>query len=502
MIRNRILTLALLFALSGALFSTFAEEPNTPTEETQSHHAEEHAKEALAPWTVVPFVLILLSIAILPIASHATAHWWENNNNKLLVAGVLGVFSLVVLLSKGYSHEIIHTVVFDYVPFIILLGSLFYISGGIVIKGDIKATPLNNSIYLFIGAGLASFIGTTGASMLLIRPLLKTNSERKHVVHTVVFFIFLVSNIGGSLTPLGDPPLFLGYLKGVPFTWTFSLLPDMLFAGAILLVIYFIWDSIAYKKETFADKKSDAKAAVPFSIEGQVNFVWLLGVVLSVAFLNSNYIPAIKENHNIGFVREAVLVLLILASKYTSKEEFRKFNNFTLHPIQEVAYLFIGIFICMIPALVLLEQNGKSLGVNTEWQFFWATGFFSSVLDNAPTYLTFGSLAAGLYGLSTEQFYYLSTHSWDGAPEAFGTAIAALKSQNLTSFNLESILKAISVGAVFMGANTYIGNAPNFMVKSVAEENGIKMPSFGGYLVYSIGILVPVFILMTFVFFL
>ncbi len=514
MIRKLLTLLAFCLCLGFFTSSVFAEDPANPTitqEETgHSTHEAGHVKEELPFWSVIPFVAILLSIAILPVASHATAHWWENNNNKLIIAGVLGGISLVLLLSKGYSHEIVHTVVFDYVPFIILLGALFYISGGIVIKGDIKATPLNNTLYLLIGASLASFIGTTGASMLLIRPLLKTNSERKHVVHTVVFFIFLVSNIGGSLTPLGDPPLFLGYLKGVPFTWTFSLLPDMLFAAVLLLGVYFVWDTMAFKKETFHDKKADSKAAVPFSIEGQINFVWLFGVILSVAFLNSNYIPAIKENHYLGFIREAVLIALIAASKFTSKEEFRKFNNFTLHPIQEVAYLFIGIFICMIPALVLLEAHGKALGVTTQWQFFWATGFFSSVLDNAPTYLTFGSLAAGLYGLSTEQFYLLATHSWDSIGqfvtnptdlEKVTAAIAQLKANNFTEGTLEGILKAISVGAVFMGANTYIGNAPNFMVKSVAEENGIKMPSFGGYLAYSIGILVPIFVIMTFVFF-
>jgi Na+/H+ antiporter NhaD/arsenite permease-like protein len=496
---RKLLTLFVFIAcigfLSGSLFAEETVPTGQPTiqEETghSSHDAQAHAE--LPYWTVIPFIAILLAIAILPIASHKTEHWWENNNNKLIVAVGLGSISFIALLVYGYGHNIFHTVVFDYVPFIILLGSLFYISGGIVIKGDIQATPLNNSIYLFIGASLASFIGTTGASMLLIRPLLKTNSERKHVVHTVVFFIFLVSNIGGSLTPLGDPPLFLGYLKGVPFTWTFGLLPEMIFASVILLVIYFIWDTMAYKKESKADIKKDIQTATPFSIGGQVNFVWLLGVVLAVAFLNSNYIPAIKSNPFLGFIREAVLIGLIVAAKFTSKEEFRKFNNFTLHPIQEVAYLFIGIFITMIPALVLLETHGKELGITERWHFFWATGIFSSVLDNAPTYLTFGALAGGFTGVK-DQFYYFATH-----PES-----AVELAKITTSFSqaqLDQLLKAISVGAVFMGANTYIGNAPNFMVKSVAEENKVKMPSFGGYLAYSMGILVPVFILITFVFF-
>ncbi|TGL59349.1 sodium:proton antiporter [Leptospira ognonensis] len=498
---RKLLTLFVFIAcicfLSANLFAEGPATTGQPTvQEDTGHSSHDAAAHAELPfWSVIPFVAILLSIAILPIASHKTEHWWENNNNKLMVAVGLGAISFIVLLVYGYGHAIFHTVVFDYVPFIILLASLFYISGGIVIKGDIQATPLNNSIYLFIGASLASFIGTTGASMLLIRPLLKTNSERKYVVHTVVFFIFLVSNIGGSLTPLGDPPLFLGYLKGVPFTWTFGLLPEMLFAAVILLTVYFVWDTIAYKKETKKDIKKDIQSAVPFSIGGQVNFVWLFGVILSVAFLNSNYIPAIKANPFLGFIREAVLLGLIAASKYTSKAEFRKFNNFTLHPIQEVAYLFIGIFITMIPALVLLEAHGKELGVTSDWHFYWAAGIFSSVLDNAPTYLTFGSLAAGLSGLTTENFYYFATHT---TPDA----IEQLKAlSTFTQPQLEGLLKAISVGAVFMGANTYIGNAPNFMVKSVAEENKVKMPSFGGYLAYSMGVLIPVFILITFVFF-
>ncbi len=435
-----------------------------------------HGGQDLPYWSVIPFVLILLSIAILPIASRTTSHWWESNRNKLILALGLGSISLVILLTHGYWHNIYHTLVFEYVPFIILLGSLYYISGGIVLRGDIEAKPINNLLFLLVGAGLASFIGTTGASMLLIRPLLKTNSERKHVVHTVVFFIFLVSNIGGSLTPLGDPPLFLGYLQGVPFTWTFNLFPEMLIAGAILLAIYFVWDSYAYRTEAARDLKRDHTQIKPISLAGQVNFIWLLGVILSVAFLNQNFIPAIKENHFLGFIREGALILLVILSRITTQPKLREENKFTLHPIEEVAYLFIGIFICMIPALVLLEAHGKELGITQPWQFFWATGMFSSVLDNAPTYLTFLSLAKGLTGYTTV-------------------------AQILADPAAEALLKAISVGAVFMGANTYIGNAPNFMVKAVAEEAKVKMPSFGGYILYSGAILLPIFALLTFIFF-
>ncbi|EPG74750.1 putative membrane protein [Leptospira fainei serovar Hurstbridge str. BUT 6] len=494
--RNKILNSILIFALllpltlgaenspagkSGESIAQTESAPTTP-ESAIEHHDSNPAShhESLGGdlpfWSVIPFILILLSIALLPLISHSTAHWWENNNNKLLLALALGGVSFGVLLAYNCGEKIYHTMVFDYIPFIILLASLFYISGGIVLKGDIEATPINNTIFLIVGTFLSSFIGTTGASMLMIRPILKTNSERKHVVHTVIFFIFLVSNIGGSLTPLGDPPLFLGYLQGVPFTWTFGLFPEMLIATIILLVIYFIWDTVMHGKETKKDIQRDIRNKEPIGLEGQVNLIWLLGVVLSVAYINDHYIPAIKGNHYLGFFREAVLILLILASKFTSDPKLRERNKFTLQPIQEVAYLFIGIFLTMIPALLLLEHHGKELGVTKPWHFFWVTGLFSGVLDNAPTYLTFVSLAKGLLGFS-------DIHQILADP--FG----------------ESLLKAISVGAVFMGALTYIGNAPNFMVKSVAEENNIKMPSFGGYVLYSLALLIPTFILLTFIFF-
>lgn len=472
----------LFFGSVGVVYSQErVEAPETISEapvvgNPEGDHETAHKGEDLPYWTVIPFVLILLSIAILPIASRVTEHWWENNNNKLLLAVVLGSIAFGALTYYGWVHTIIHTVVFEYIPFIILLGSLYYISGGIVLRGDIEATPLNNTLFLLVGGTLASFIGTTGASMLLIRPLLNTNSERKHVVHTVIFFIFIVSNIGGSLTPLGDPPLFLGYLQGVPFTWTFKLLPEMLVAIGILLTLYFVWDTIMYRKESAKDIAKDIENIQPISLSGQVNFIWLLGVVLSVAFINQNYFSFIKENPYLGFIREGVMVILIVLSYLTSKAEFRIENKFTLHPITEVAYLFIGIFVCMIPALVLLEAHGKELGITQAWQFFWATGLFSSVLDNAPTYLTFLSLAKGYLGY---------------------TSVA----QILANPAAEELLKAISVGSVFMGANSYIGNAPNFMVKSVAEENRVKMPSFGGYMLYSTLILFPIFILLTVIFF-
>jgi Na+/H+ antiporter NhaD/arsenite permease-like protein len=487
------LFMTFVFAMIVSFSVLVAEDSNPAAEGTQtqeqvtedhtSGHGEDHHQTPLAPWTVIPFALLLLSIAVFPVASHSLAHWWEHNINKLYVSLGLSALALIVLIPNGYFHNVEHQLVYDYIPFIILLTSLFYISGAIVLRGDIVPKPINNLFFLLVGASLASFIGTTGASMLLIRPLLKSNEKRKHKVHTVVFFIFMVSNIGGSLTPLGDPPLFLGYLKGVPFEWTFQLVPEMVTAIAILSVIYFIWDTNAYSKEDASLKtaKSDAE---PLSLVGSMNFLWLLGIIFCAAFLNAKFIPGVlsfvkPDDHGSiglwGFIREAGMLVFILLSKVTSDPKFREENKFTWHPIQEVAYLFIGIFITMVPALVLLQANGPALGevVKEPWHFFWATGIFSSVLDNAPTYVVFLEMVQATKNID----------------------IPILIASN------GLFLKAIAVGAVFMGANTYIGNAPNFMVKSVAEETGVPMPSFGGYLVYSIGILVPIFIVLTFIFF-
>jgi Na+/H+ antiporter NhaD/arsenite permease-like protein len=423
-----------------------------------------------AIWSVIPFILILLGIAILPLIAE---HWWHSNKNKLIVSMVLGIPIAIYLISIGRFKDLEHQIILDYVPFVSLLGALFYISGGIVVRGDIKATPLNNSIFLLVGSILASFIGTTGASMLLIRPLLKSNSQRKYVVHTVIFFIFLVSNIGGLLTPLGDPPLFLGYLRGVPFTWTFRLLPEWLFTVGVLLLIYYLWDLYAYKKETIKDIIKDELQIQPISIKGSINFLWLIGVVLVVAFINENYEPfrtLIHQNEFYKLIQVPLFFILILISKFTTPEEYRKENDFNLYPIMEVASLFIGIFITMVPALILLKIHGHELGIDTPIKYFYATGIFSSVLDNAPTYLVFFTTAQGM--MSVQEF---------------------IQSEPL-------ILAGISLGAVYMGAMTYIGNAPNFMVRSIAEQFGIKMPSFGGYLIYSILILQPVFLIMALIF--
>lgn len=411
--------------------------------------------EAFVPslaWAL-PFAGLLLSIAVLPLAA---PRFWESNLRKLGVAAVLAA-PVVVLYLRAHPQALVHAAA-DYVSFIVLLGGLFVISGGILLEGDLEATPRTNTTLLGAGAVLASFVGTTGASMVLIRPLLQTNRERKHVAHTVVFFIFLVSNIGGCLTPLGDPPLFLGYLLGVPFTWTFRLFVPWLFTTALVLGIYFLWDRRAHAREAKADLKRDFYEVRRLRVAGRENVLLLAGVLASVAFLDAPW-------------RELAIVGLTLFSWLRTDPGLHKANRFTFHPILEVAALFAGIFATMLPALHILQARGAELGVREPWQFFWATGALSSFLDNAPTYLTFLALARGLH-LPAEVV---------GVPNA--------------------LLAAISLGAVFMGANTYIGNGPNFMVRSIAEERGVKMPSFGGYMLYSGGVLLPVFVLVTLVFF-
>lgn len=408
---------------------------------------------ALPLYAVLPFVAMLLAIAVCPLW---VPHWWERNLNKFLVSCALGLPVLLFYLARQPLALV--RMGEEYVSFILLLAGLYAISGGILLRGDLEATPLTNTAFLALGSVLASVIGTTGASMLLIRPLLQTNRERRRVKHTVIFFIFLVSNIGGMLTPLGDPPLFLGYLQGVPFAWTFRLWRPWLVMVGTLLLVFFVWDSIQHARETLAALGRDRARIEPVRIRGLVNGLYLLGVVLAVAFLHEP-------------IRELVIVALAALSLWRTPREIRRANGFTAYPMVEVAVLFFGIFLTMIPALELLRLRGGELGVKEPWQFFWATGTLSSFLDNAPTYLAFLALGQGL----------------KAANEIVGVTHA--------------ILAGISVGAVAMGANTYIGNAPNFMVKSIAEEDGVNMPSFFGYMAYSGGILLPLFVAATFLFF-
>ncbi len=404
-------------------------------------------------YAVLPFVGMLLAIALCPLW---TSHWWEPNRHKLVVSCALGLPIAVLYLARE-PHALLRLGE-EYVSFIVLLAGLYVISGGIRLTGDLEATPLTNTAFLAVGAVLASFLGTTGASMLLIRPVLQTNRERTRVRHTVVFFIFLVSNIGGLLTPLGDPPLFLGYLQGVPFTWTFRLWRHWLLAVTALLAAYFVWDSIHHAREPLAALRRDRAEKRPLRLVGARNFLWLVGLVLAVAFLHEPW-------------RELAIAALAALSLWQTPREIRRANGFTAYPMVEVAVLFFGIFLTMIPALELLRTRGGELGVRAPWQFFWAAGTLSSFLDNAPTYLTFLALGQGLRL----------------ADEVVGVS--------------EAMLAAISTGAVFMGANTYIGNAPNFMVKSIAEEAKVKMPSFFGYMLYSGSMLLPLFALVTWLFF-
>ena len=428
-----------------------------PSSSYASNGEDLPASAPLSLYWILPFVLMLLSIAVLPLC---LSSWWEKNSNKMLVSLALGlpVFVYFAFVFPYGVHHLLHTGA-EYVSFVILLASLFVISGGIFLGGDIRATPLVNCAYLVIGSLLASVMGTTGAATALIRPLLNTNAERTNVVHTVIFFIFLVGNIGGALTPIGDPPLFMGYLYGVPFTWTLGLWPQWLLSIAVVLAVYFVWDNVLYRREPLAALRRDETEVEPLYLEGRLNILLLLGVVLAVAL-----VP--KSPH-----REIIVVVLSLISLACTTRAVREKNRFTFHPIVEVAILFFGIFLTMIPALYLLRTRGAELGVDAPWEFFWATGVLSAFLDNTPTYVVFFNLAQSL-NLSQE--------------------IVGMSAQVLT---------AISLGAVFFGAVTYIGNAPNFMIKAIAEERGLKMPSFFGYMVYSVCVLLPLFVLVSLIWF-
>ena len=568
-------------------------------DEHTEHHGVDGAK--LPIWNIIPFIGMLLSIAIIPLINF---HFWEHHYGKISLAWIV-IFSIPFLIGyKGDGwYEIVHIILLDYLPFIILLTVLFTCAGGICLKGSLRGSPVVNTVMIAIGTALASWMGTTGAAMLLIRPLLRANQWRTHRVHVVVFFIFLVANIGGSLTPLGDPPLFLGFLKGIDFFWTMALLPAMLPVAIVLLIIFFIFDTFMFRKE--GTPPEDGKKE-PLRLQGVWNFVLIVGIIGAILWsksladgpfkdhsiaekmapqiktaeekmtatkaeletyvnahendttikfdisnheyyeLRQNHFHAVAEVNSLraqkthdenrgisifgvtvpyfNLVRDGLLLLIVFISlrytpmyipsslavaarmiflkitgRYSEHEHnlpehghhasdpnlletnVRAANGFTWGPILEVAKLFIGIFICMIPALKILQAGIDGslstivLAVQTTTNdpvnamYFWLTGILSSFLDNAPTYVVFFNTAGG-----------------------DPTSLMGPMSQTLL---------AISCGAVFMGANTYIGNAPNFMVKAIAEENGIRMPSFFGYMIWSVAILIPVFVIVTFVFF-
>lgn len=430
-------------------------------------------------WSMIPFGLMLLVIAVAPLLAE---HWWESNKHKLIVALFLGVPTAICLIMGGMIHELEHQLFGDYIPFIILLLALYVVTGGIHLSGDIKAKPWVNTLFLGIGWVLASIMGTTGAAMLLIRPLIATNQQREYKVHTILFFIALAANCGGLLTPLGDPPLFMLFLRGAEFTWFLSLLPEWLFTGVILLLIYFALDTYYYKKEHPTAIEADHQEQVPLRLGGKHNFIYLLGVVLVVAFINTGTIPAMGEVDAPGwlkYLREICLLSITFMSLYTTKRKVRyELNKFSWAPIIEVAVLFLGIFTTMTPALAYLNANASSLGLSETWQFYYSTGLLSSFLDNTPTAVAFHSVATGL---TPDQIASFGGSIMAGIPEI--------------------LLKAICLGSVFFGAMTYIGNGPNFMVKAIAEENGIKMPSFFGYMLkFSLVVLLPVYILVQLIF--
>ena len=434
----------------------------------------------------IPFAGMLLSIAICPLVNGA---WWEKFKGAAVLFWSL-LFLVPFAIGNGAGTALNHfleVILGDYISFIVLLFGLFCVAGNIRIRGTLAGTPKVNVLLLLIGTLLSSWVGTTGASMLLIRPVIRANSWRKRKVHTMVFFIFLVSNIGGCLTPVGDPPLLMGFMHGVPFTWSFHLLPVFLLNVVLLLALYFIIDSRAYKKDLSDGAKPKASEKTEkIGLEGAHNLIFLLcivGAVIlsgSLANINAFFGNGIKIEGEVTLtfatmIEMAIILLSAFLSFKTTKKEVRTANNFSWGAIQEVAVLFIGIFITMIPALLILSARGSELGITKNWQMFWATCALSSFLDNTPTYLVFFETAVSLHATN----------------EAIGSVMIP-----------QTMLMAISCGAVFMGANTYIGNAPNFMIKSIAEENNIKMPSFFGYLFWSVCCLIPVFLIDTLIFFL
>ena len=435
------------------------------------------------PVGILPFLVILGSIAALPLIP-ATEHWWHSNVNRLIVAAGCGLAAIIYYLIVSSFGNVLgvldHAIALEYVPFIVLLFTLYLISGGINLSGDLPAHPLTNTAFLAIGAAIASFVGTTGASMLLIRPLLQTNRERRNVVHTVVFFIFLVSNIGGCLLPIGDPPLFLGFLNGVPFFWTMGLWKEWAFCCVVLLIIYYVWDTIAYKRESKEDIRSDEAIRQPLRIRGLINIPWLAGIVACAAMIVPNDPFPVLGFTTPPFLREVLMMCFAGLSLWTTPRGVREANHFDYGAILEVAALFVGIFVAMqVPIQVLsAKQEFLQTIIYEPWHYFWATGILSSFLDNAPTYVVYFKLAA------------LSDPGADPVVLAKGAGQIA-----------STLLIGISLGAVFMGSMTYIGNGPNFMVKAIAEQQGVPMPSFFGYMFrYSIPVLVPVFVIVTILF--
>lgn len=441
---------------------------------------------AMSLWWTLPFAGLLLSIATGPLLYH---HVWEHHYGKITAGwAALAVLPMIWFYGLGISAEaVLHALLLEYMSFIILLFGLFTIAGGILVAGNIHGTPMVNGALLLIGAALASVVGTTGASMILIRPIIRANDNRPFNAHVIVFFIFLVSNIGGSLTPLGDPPLFVGFLRGVDFFWTTAnLWRETLLVGGIVLAAFLALDWFLHSREQGQPKIKDPTPDSKVRIRGRANIILLAGVIGAI-LLSASWKPGVTftiqgvhvELQNL--VRDAIIVVLALVSLRITRKEYRAANGFNWGPILEVAKLFAGIFICIVPVIAILRAGTDGAfaplvsmvtgptGAPNDLAYFWLTGILSSFLDNAPTYLVFFELAGG-------------------DPKVLMTTLG-------------STLAAISAGAVFMGANTYIGNAPNFMVYAIARESGVRMPGFFGYMLWSGAVLIPTFLIAGFVFF-
>jgi Na+/H+ antiporter NhaD/arsenite permease-like protein len=442
-------------------------------------------------WLCIPFAGLLLCIAVLPLVK---GEWWEAHQPIVVLMWIL-LFTIpfAVIYGGGTALEtVLECIVDDYLTFIVLLFGLYCVAGNITLEGDLVGSPVINMAVLAVGTLLSSVIGTTGSSMLMVRPVIKMNSWRKRKAHIMVFFIFLISNIGGCLTPIGDPPLLMGFSRGVPFFWSLNIFPVLIFNMVILLFVFYHLDKRAYCKDIAEGLMPDiSKPGAKITIQGLHNLIFLVMIVVAVVL--SGILPDLSfcqdaQGNLLGIpifgevklglpaIIEIVIILLAAFLSFkTSKKEIRIKNHFTWGAIREVAVLFIGIFITMQPALMILKSMGASLGLDQPYQMFWVTGALSSFLDNTPTYLVF-----------------LTTAGVMGFTSGITTTLGVIP---------QKMLMAISCGAVFMGANTYIGNAPNFMVKSISDENGIRMPSFFRYLLWSVSVLVPVFLLDTLVFF-
>jgi len=501
-----LLTIGLLALLapvamaSGEVTDAHAVSTDASADNSSGEHGEVHASPVglLPLWAAIPFAGILLSIALGPLIA---PHFWHKRFPAISAFwAVLFAVPFLIWNPTEAFQEILHIYFLDYFPFIILLWGLYTISGGIYVGGSLRGSPKTNFTLILIGTFLASIIGTTGAAMVLIRPLLRANEWRRNKVHLVIFFIFLVANIGGSLTPLGDPPLFLGFLHNVPFFWvTTGLLDEMLVTAVLVLIVFFIVDTRLYRKEENIPAPDPNGAGI--KIEGLHNVFFLMGVIGAVVMSGSVDMMDITVysggSHAVivplqNWVKDFIIILMGILSLVTTSKSLRERNDFSWFPIKEVAYLFAGIFMTIIPALAILKAGPAgaladlTTAIHGPVRYFWATGILSSFLDNAPTYLTFFNAALGELG----------------KVEAEIPGLLGYLGEDLRHQVFIDDLTAISAGAVFMGAVTYIGNAPNFMVKAIAEEMGIPMPSFFGYLFkWSVPILMPIFVIITFIFF-